>query len=105
MFWSAGCFLLRASLLHFQGTKTYGSRKMVARHKVGIFFSSLVSDNAANFLAFFNSPATIADLNCEGVVVHEAGNGDRKLNHLFRSFFMTIGAPQQLSVLSTKIRT
>jgi hypothetical protein len=62
-------------------------------------------DNAASFLVYFNSTATIADLNCEGVVVHKARDGDRKLDYLFRCFFVTIGASQQLSVLSTKIRT
>jgi hypothetical protein len=64
---------------------------LVAKHKVGIFFSTLVSDNT--------------DLNCEGVVIHKARDGDRKLDHLFRSLFMTpIGTSQQFSVLNTKIR-
>jgi hypothetical protein len=66
---------------------------------------SLVPDNAASFLAFFNSTATIADLNCEGVVIHKAGDGDRKLDHLFRFLFMTICASQQFSVLKTKTKT
>jgi hypothetical protein len=48
--------------------------------------------------------STIADLNCEGVVIHEAGNGDQKLDHPLRFLFVTIGAPQQFSRLSTKIR-
>jgi hypothetical protein len=64
---------------------------LVAMHKMGIFFTTLVSDNA--------------DLNCEGVVIHKAGDGDRKLDHLFRCFSMTIGAPQQFSILNTKTRT
>jgi hypothetical protein len=63
-----------------------------------------ISDNAVNFLAFFNSTAIIDDLNCEGVVIHKSGDGDRKLDHLFRFLSMTIGAPQQLSRLNTTIR-
>ncbi len=36
--------------------------------------------------------------------MHKAKDEDRKLDYLFRFLFMTIGAPQQFSRLSTKIR-
>ncbi len=37
--------------------------------------------------------------------LHKARYEDWKLDHLFRFLFMTIGTPQQFSVLNTKIRT